>query len=251
MDWHRLLSFCLWISPRALLAVVSVLIYRRGLHRHFPVFLVYALYQVVEFIVLFALVSIPSVTGQQYAYAYGASLVLSIALRFGVIEEVVENLFRDRQFLKALPQRQLRWIKIFLAVAALLFAAYAPATGNRLMGGLYMATRGAALIQCGVVLFLLCFSRFLGLSRRDYAFGIAMGLGVLATTDLATFALRAQLSESWTPFLNTLTAGSFLVCALVWFGYLLAPERKPVLLATVSPKDLEDWNSELQQLLRP
>lgn len=251
MDWHRQPSFLLWISPHVLLAVVAMLIYRRGVHRHFPVFFVYALYQVVKFIVLLALVSIPSVTGQQYSYAYVVSIVLSIALRFGVIEEVVENLFRDHQFLKALPSRQLRWIKIVLAAAALVFAAYAPATGNRLMGGVYMASRGAAMIQCGMMLFLLCFSHFFGLSRRNYAFGIAMGLGILATADLATFALRAQLAESWTPLLNSLTAGSFLVSVLVWLGFLLAPERKPVLITSVSPKDLEDWNSELQQLLRP
>jgi hypothetical protein len=251
MDWHRLLSFCLWISPHALLAVVAVLIYRRRLYREFPVFLVYTLYELFEFIVLLTLVSIPSITGPQYKYAYVASLVLSIALRFGVIEEVVENLFRDRQFLKALPKRQLRWIKIVLASAALLFAVCAPANGDRLMGGLFMASRGVAMIQCGVLLFLLCFCRFFGLSRRNYAFGIAVGLGVLSTVDLATFALRAELAESWTPLLNTLTTGSYLVCVLVWLVYLLAPEPEPAPLSSVSVKDLEDWNSELQQLLRP
>jgi hypothetical protein len=252
MDWHRLLSFCLWVSPHALLAVVAVLIYRRRLYREFPVFLVYTLYEIVEFVVLFTLVCIPSITGRQYAYAYLATLVFSIALRFGVVEEVVENLFRDHQFLKALPNRQLRWIKIVLASAALLFAAYAPANGDRLMGGVFMASRGVAMIQCGLLLFLLCFSRFFGLSWRNYAFGIAFGLGILSTADLATFALRAELgAESWTPFLNTLTTGSYLVCVLVWLGYLPAPERKPALLPSVPAKELEDWNSELQQLLRP
>jgi hypothetical protein len=250
MDWHRLLFYCLWISPRVLLAIIAVVMYRRGLHRHFPVFLVYALYQIVEFAVLFALIKIPSVTGQQYAYAFAASLVLSIALRFGVIEEVVENLFRDHQFLKVFPKRQLRWIKVVLAAAALALALYIPATGNRLMGGLYMAGRGTSLIQCGVTLFLICFAHFFGMSRRNFAFGIAMGLGVFAAADFATLALRAQLPEAWTFFLNNLTAGSYLICVLIWSGYLLAPERKPV-LATVSAKDLENWNSELQQLLRP
>jgi hypothetical protein len=251
MDWHRLLSFCLWISPHVLLAVVAILICRRRLYREFPVFLVYTLYELVEFIVLFALVSFPSITGQQYKYVFVATLVLSIALRFGLIEEVVENLFRDHQFLKTLPKRQLRWLKIALAAAALLFAAYAPASGDRLLGGLFMASRGVAMIQSGLLLFLLCFSRFLGLSRRNYAFGIAVGLGILATADLAIFALRAELAESWTPLLNTVTAGSYLACVLVWMGYLLAPERQPALLSSVSAKDLKDWNSELQQLLRP
>ena len=99
MNWHRVLLLFLWISPHVLLGMVAFILCKRRLYREFPCFLAYVLYEIAGFILLFtlylfALHSVPGVTAKQYAYAYSATLLFDIALRFGVIDEVCEDLFR-------------------------------------------------------------------------------------------------------------------------------------------------------------
>ena len=253
MTWQRLLAFLLWISPHALLVTVAILIYRRRLYREFPVFFIYTLFETLEFVLLYAIYSIRSVTGQQYYYVFVATMIVSIALRFGVIREVSEDLFREREFLRVTSKRSLQWTTVLLASLGIACVVLTPGEqGTRLMSGLAAVSRGVAIIQCGLLLFLLCFSRLFGLSWRSYAFGIAVGLGVLSSTELTTSAIRVYLTnQAWAITLDLLTMGSYMVCALIWFGYLLAPERKPSTVLNVPGDEIGEWNRELQRWLIP
>ena len=253
MNWHKAVSLFLWVTPHVLLGVLVVILYMRRLYREFPVFFAYVLYEIAEFILLFALYSIPR-AGKQYAYAYCATLLLSIALRFGVIDEISKDLFRESQFLKVAARRSLQCVTGLLLVLGVLLGIYAPGDNSaRWYAGVFVVNRGAAMTQCGLLLSLLLFSGLLGLSWRRSAFGIALGLGVLTSVDLAMFALRAEFSsEGGAEFLDLLITGIYLVCVLIWIGYLLAPERSPASL-TVLPNgndEVETWNRELQQLLK-
>ena len=252
LNWHRLLTLFLWISPHACLGVVAVVIYKRRLYREFPCFFTYVLYEIAEFVVLFLLRVVPSVTGNQYAYAYSATLLVSIALRFGVIDEVSKDLFRDSMFLKAAARRALQCVTGLLLVMGVLLAAYAPGDNSvRLIAGIFVVNRGAAMVQCGLLLSLLLFSRFLGLSWRRPAFGIALGLGVQTSVDLAMFALRAQFTSAASiNFLNLLITGTYLICVLTWLGYLLVPEHEPASAGIISHDEVETWNKELQHFLK-
>jgi len=254
LNWHKVLSLFLLISPHVLLGVLAVILYKRRLYREFPVFFAYVLYEIAKFIPLFALYSVLGVTSKPYAYAYCATLLVSIALRFGVIDEVSKDLFRESQFLKVSARRSLQCLAGLLLAMGVVLAVYAPGSNSgRWYAGVFVVNRGAAMVQCGLLLALLLFSRFLGLSWRRPAFGIALGLGVLTSVDLAYSALRAEFtSRVGAEFLNLLVTGTYLVCVLTWIGYLLAPELKPASL-TVVPRDndeVETWNRELQQLLK-
>lgn len=251
MNWYSLLLSFLWISPHLFIVVVAILIYQRRLHRDYPIFWFYILYETLEFALLYSLYSIPKISGQQYTYAYLGTLVISIALRFGVIREVSDDLLREREFLKKTARRSLVWTKALLIVVGILCAVYAPGDdGAKLISGLAAINRGVAIVQCGLLVFLMCFSRLLGLSWRGFAFGIALGVGVLSSVDIAAFAIRAQgNSEEWTRALNLLTTGSYLICSLIWLGYILAPERKISVEANVSGDEVDNWNRELGRWL--
>ena len=252
MNWHKVLSLFLWISPHVVLGVLAVVLWRRRLYREFPVFFAYVLYEIAEFILLFALYSVLGVTSKPYAYAYCATLLLSIALRFGVIDEVSKDLFRESQFLKASARRSLQCVTGLLLVVGVLLAVYAPGDNSgRWIAGVSVVNRGAAMVQCGLLLALLLFSRFLGLSRRRSAFGIALGLAVLPSLDLAMFALRAAFtSEAAANFLDLLITGTYLVCVSIWIGYLLAPELELASPTVVAHDEVETWNREFQQFLK-
>jgi hypothetical protein len=238
------------------------------LYREFPVFLAYVLYEIAQFILLFTLYSVQGLTGRQYAYAFSATLMISIALRFGVIDEVSKDLFRESQFLKVSARRSLQCVTGLLLVIGILFAVYAPGDNSaRWYAGIFVVNRGAAMVQSGLLLSLLLFSRFLGVTWRRHAFGIALGLAVLTSTNLAIYALRAEFtSTAAANFLNLLLMGADLVSVSIWIGYLWAPE--PALLTGgpddtggshgtggppdtgVPPDEVDTWNTELGHLLR-
>lgn len=252
MNWHKVLSLSLWITPHVLLGVLAVVFCKRRLYREFPCFFAFVVYEIAEFILLFALYSVPG-AGKQYAYAFSATLLLSIALRFGVIDEVAKDLFRESQLLKVSARRLLQCVAGLLLGMGVLLAVYAPGSnGVRWHAGMSVVNRGAAMVQCGLLLALLLLSRFLGLTWRRLAFGIALGLGTLTSVDLATSALRAEFTSAVArEFLNLLLTSASFVCVLIWIGYLLAPDHEPAASPTVvSHDEVETWNTELQHLLR-
>ena len=253
MHWHKALLLFLWITPHVLLVVVAAVVYKRRLYREFPCFFAYVLCRIAVFILLFTLYSVQGVTGKLYAYAFSATLLLIIALSFGVIDEVSRDLFRESQFLKVTARRLLQCVAGLLLIMGVLLAVYAPGNNSvRWHAGISVVNRGAAMVQCGLLLALFLLSRFLGLTWRRVAFGITLGLGILTSVDLAASALRTEFtSNAAREFLNLLTTGTFLVCVSIWTGYLLAPDHEPAASPTVVPHDeVETWNTELQHLLR-
>ena len=252
LEWFRPVLLFLWISPHALLGVLAVVLCKRRLYREFPVFFAYVFYEIAEFILLFTLHTLAIVTREQYKYAYCATLLFSIVLRFGVIDEISKNLFRESHFLKMAARRALQCVTVSLLVVGALLVVYAPGSNNgRWYEGVFVVNRGAAMVQCGLLLALLLSSCFLGLSWRRPAFGIALGLAALTSADLATFALRAAFtSEAAKEILNLLMTGPYLVCVSIWIGYLLAREPKPASVAVLPHDEVETWNTEFQRLLR-
>ena len=258
VNWYKTLLLFLWIAPHVLLGVLALVLWKRRLYKKFPCFFAYVLYEISEFILLFALHSVLGIASQQYAHAYSYTLLFSIALRFGVIDEVSKDLFRESQFLKVAARRTLQCVTGLLLIMGVLLGVYAPGGNSaRWYAGVFVVNRGAAMVQCGLLLSLLFFSRFSGLSWRRLAFGITLGLGIVVSVDLAFSALRAEFtSVVGAEFLNLLTTGSFLVCVSIWIGYLLAPELDPASLtlvpqgAVIPHDEVETWNRELQHFLR-
>ncbi|MGP8141443.1 MAG: hypothetical protein ACLQBU_06185 [Terriglobales bacterium] len=250
-SWYKALSLFLWVTPGVLLGVLAVIFYKRRLYREFPWFFAYVLYEVVGFVMLFALYLAVGMAGRQYAYAFTAQLLLSVALRFGVIDEVSRDLFREFQFLKTTARRSLQVVTSVLVVIAILLAVYAPGDNSvKWHAGVTVVNRGAAMVQCGLLLSLLLFSRFVGVSWRRPAFGIALGLALLTSVDLAASALRVEFSSDVSrAILNLLGTGASLVCVSIWIRYLVAPEPEPASVTVVSRDETETWNRELRQWL--
>jgi hypothetical protein len=249
-NWHALVALFLWISPHVLLGVLAVVLYKRGLYRDFPCFFAYVLYEIAEFVLMFTLYF--RATASQYALAYYSTLTLSLILRFGVIDEVSKDLFRQSMFLKASARRSLQCVTGLLLVLGVLLAVYAPAeNGVKWIAGMSSINRGVALVQCGLLLSLLIFSRFLGLSWHRPTFGIALGLGVLTSVDLAVRAVFSEFVRGvGSAYMDVLITGTYLVCVFVWIGYSLVPEIKPESVAVLPRVEVETWNTELQHLLR-
>ncbi len=252
MHWYKFVLLYLWIAPHLLLSVVAVLLLIRRLHTNFPAFFLYAWYEIAEFVLLFGIAVTGLNKGAWYVRVFLVTLAISTALRFGVIQEIFNNVFREHGHVDALARVSLHWTTGFLLAAATLCAIFVPGEpSDSLIAGVAWIGRGVAIIQCGLVLFLLLFSRLFGLSLQSYVFGIALGFGILSSAELANSAMRTgELTESMSRVLNLLPTGGYHVAVLLWLGYLIAPARKVLRPSNVPAGEVDQWNRELERFLQ-
>ena len=251
MTLRAVLWYYLLIAPYLLLVVVCLALIRRRLYHRFPMFFAYVLSEIAQALVVIPLLLSRSTTAKAYTAVYFVGLGLTTAFRFGVIHEIFAHMFRNYAVLSRFGRPLFRWITVGLLLIGLALAAYAG--GHDLVRVTSVATvldRTANILQCGLLVGLFVFSSYLGLSWKSYLFGIALGVGVAATTDLIVSAIRSQTGYTYVVLLNYVTMATYHCSVLIWIFYLLAPERiSQYNLKTVPESDLETWNQELQRLL--
>ncbi len=103
-------------------------------------------------------------------------------------------------------------------------------------------------MQCGLVFFLLLFSEYLGISRRNLLFGIALGFGLFASVNMLVASGLSHAGVVHVSVLRWINSAAYNLSALIWLGYtLLAPARSSALAVIRSPQ----WNSALEDARVP
>src|SRR5262249_1449270 len=145
----RLLWYYLWIAPHALQVVVAVAMLRRKLQRQYPVFFVYMVFEIFQFSVLFAAVHLSSVSVVTYVWIYSVGTAVSTALRFGIIHEIIAQVFRNYSALNRFGKPLFRWGTVVLLLTASALAVYSgghdPNPGWSIM---WVLDRTASILQC-------------------------------------------------------------------------------------------------------
>jgi hypothetical protein len=250
MRWYNFVLFYLWIAPHLLLPVIGVLLLIKRLYRNFPMFFLYTWYELAEFVLLFAIRVIGNHQRTLYSHVFIVTLAISTAIRFGVLQEIFNNVFREHGRVDVLARVSLRWTTGFLLAAAIVCAIVSGPVPDGLITGVAWIARGVAIVQCGMVLFLFLFSGLFGLSLQSYVFGIALGFGILSSVELANAAIGSgQLTESMARALNLLSTGGYHVVVLIWLGYVVAPERALLRPTDVPVDELDRWNRALERFL--
>lgn len=248
VQWYKFVLFYLWIAPHVLLVIVPVLMYVRRLHRKFPLFFAYTLYEVIVFLLLFTTHWWGHGLAGMYRSLFTVTALGSTVLRFGIIQELFNSVLQGYPRLMLIASRSMLWITGILLVSAIVLAVYSPGVvTDHLLKGVALLDRSIAIIQAGMLFFLFLFSRMLGLLWRSVAFGIALGFGIYASAELIVSALRlTDLTDHAKDLLDLLPTGTYHVSVLLWLGYLLAAE-KPVNAYSGTVPELELWSSELER----
>jgi hypothetical protein len=251
MTRFNFIWYYLWAAPHALQLIIVWAMMRRRLQVQFPAFFSYIIFEILQFAVLAGISWSHLHFGDTYLRAYAAGLGLSTVFRFGVIHEVLTGLFRSYPALSRPGTLLFRGVTLLLLLIVMTMAINS--SGNSSGTFIFIVhalDRGASILQCGLLLTLFFLSRYLDLPWRSPMFGIALGVGIVASVGLVIAAIRTQLGISGRVALDFTTMATYHCCVVLWLFYLLVPERRPQLVTELPQTDLEVWNNELESLLR-
>jgi len=236
----------LWIAHPVLQAGIAAAMLRHKLQLKFKFFFAYILTQILTFAVIF-----PSHLSHNYAvyfYLYWTTNAVGVFLGFMIIHEVFLDVFRAFHTLRDLGTVLFKWAGlVMLLVAGVVSISTSSSEMTPWMQAIITAQRCVRIIQCGMVLFLLFFSRYLGVSRRQYSFGIALGFGLFATVELALIASWAG-DHLDRPMIDVINMVVYNAALLTWFGYMLA--KNPAREAS-STLQSQRWEQSLNDIHHP
>src|SRR5260370_12162248 len=215
----RILYYALWVAHPVLQTVIAIAMFRRGQHRAFKFFFAYVVTQILTFAVVFPAYRYHS---SSVFYLSWFSTAISVALGFKVIHEAFLDVFRPFHTLRDLGTVLVKWAGlVMLLVAGVVSVSTNSSDTAPWVQALLTAQRRVRVIQVGMVLFLLSFARYLGVSRRQHSFGIALGFGTFAVVELAVIAswVGEHLSNL---SMNLINMGAYNAALLIWLGYTLA-----------------------------
>src|SRR6202166_1523379 len=256
---HSLLWHYLWLAPNVLQAALAVLLWYRGLQRQFPVFVGYLIFGAIEQFTLYGMDVAPSVSAEAYWSASWVGLIVEAMLIVAVIGELSFQLLQGRPAIARIGSRLISgagavfvWLAVLAAAFSRVFHRPPPLISHAdlLMFRAYVIMQSSYLIDFGLVLALFLFASHFGLRWNHRGFGIALGFGIVWCEHLATWALIASgtLLDKRLDFLNMAT---YHACVLMWFYFLLVPEKSATTSAVSLPENnLDIWNRELERLLQ-
>ena len=243
---HAKIQLLLWIcNPVLELPLAAVMVWRK-LHRQFPIFFSYIVFQIINFAILFP---IHQYGGYDlYFYSYWIGAVITLALGFKVIHEIFLDVFRPYHTLKDLGTVLFKWAALVMLLVAVVVAAASPADQSPLAQAVATLQRCVKVIQCGLVVFLLLFSRYLGVSWRQQSFGIVLGFGTYACVQLIGNALYTG-GQMNLPLVDMLYPAAYAFAVVTWLGYSLAKVRSRE--GTSNLLTSQRWEQSLADLQRP
>jgi hypothetical protein len=214
------IDLILWFVTPVLMTAVVASMYRRGLHRQFPFFFNYAVFQVVTFAVEFSLRN-----WINYYWVYWTCSALSIIVTFAVLQEIFKDAFRPYEALRDLSVILFRWCALVVLLVAGMWA-ITSWQGNQMdnaTNAILLVDRTVRMMQCGLVFFMLLFSDYLGISKRNVLFGIAVGFGFFAAVNMLVLTAMSHHTVLSKLVLGRISAGAYTVSMLVWLAYTSLP----------------------------
>ena len=172
-----------------------------------------------------------------YFYIYWASFAVESVLALLIVYGIFRLAMAPLKGLQTLGMLVFKWAA-GISVAVALGSAFSPnTTGTKyLMAAILQLQRTQSILTLCLLLFVTFAIRPMGLSYRSRIFGVSLGLGLMATSDLVQTAWLA-----FHPAMATMhnVVSGLVICAILgtWFAYFALPEpkRRMIVLPTTSP----------------
>jgi hypothetical protein len=242
----KILCYVLWFAHPVLQTVIAICMFRRGQHRAFKFFFAYVVTQIISFCLVYYSYRYHR---QAMFYVSWISTAVSVVLGFKVIHEAFLDVFRPFHTLRDLGTVLFKWAGlVMLLVAGVVSISSNSSDTQPWVQAILTAQRCVRVIQVGMVLFLLAFARYLGVSRRQHSFGIALGFGGFALVELTLVAswVGDHLGSGAMSLINM---GAYNAALLIWLGYTLA--KSPAREGSAALLRPQRWEQSLSDIQHP
>lgn len=236
------LYLALWILQPVLQGVIAILMFRRRLHKSFPVFFAYMPVQIAIFCLGFPIYHL--FRGDRfYFYAYCILTAVDLIFNFKIIHEIFLDIFHPYAALRDLGNALFKWGALVMVLVSVVLISATPGWGDPFTRTMFVVQRSVRLVQCGLLVFLLAFCKSLEVSWKRLSFGLSVGFGLTAASDLLTNALYTGRHMSHN-IENILTSASCDLSLLVWLLFTLWNQR-PALTPVLVP---QRWDEALLEI---
>jgi hypothetical protein len=243
-----LLQKFLWLFPIGLEFVMVLALFKRGLQRGMPVFTIYLTFVCVHDLALATFFSPFSVA---YFYAYWSTELISIVLGFAVLYEIFNSILKRYASIQRLGSILFCLASIgFVGVSVLITSMDSRGQSYPLVSAILTAELAMRVVQTGLALFLFLFASALGLTWKHFAFGVAMGFGFYAASELLLVAARSHFGVTQNATYTLLKPVAFTCSVAIWATYLW--RKEPVAVVpnmNADTRNLAAWNSALSEYL--
>jgi hypothetical protein len=254
MKFGAYLWFYLWVVPHVLLVAVAIVMYLRGLHKDFPIFFFYTLYEFGQFSVLFTLYLLKAPAPAHLWIYFKADQFLragSIALRFGILQELFESPVAHSTTIRRAIAPFLNGATALLVVLALAFIG---ALDYSIFGyaGLKPLFTIEALntAQCGLLAMVFLWHGFLGLRMSSLTFGIVIGMGLVVGAEPLSRALRDIVGGQDRRTVDIIQMATFHLAVLVWLYFALVREKATAASDPTAILNGRRWAADLGRVVQ-
>jgi len=218
---------------------------RRGLLRQFKFFFGYLITQLLTFSIVFPAYIHSSASSFTF-YSYWVCNAMSVTFGFLVIHEVFVDVFRLFHTLRDLGTVLFKWAGlVMLLVAGVVAVSTNSSEVAPWMQAIITSQRCVRMVQVGMVMFLLFFANYVGVSRKQHSFGIALGFGSFACFELL-------LISSWIgshlngPTISLVNMTAYNCSLSLWLGYVAV--KRPARDLSHSLLKPQRWEQSLSDI---
>ena len=216
-------SYVSWFLGPALQITLLAFMVRRGMHREFPRFFSYILFQIGKSGVLFLTYQyFGGYRGPNYFDIYWAGNAISVLLAVAVMDEILHSLFRRYGGIQTLGSTIFRWACGLLLLISVLGAVYAnEASADRVIAAVGSFERSVRLMQVGLFLLIMLLCRVLKHCWRQPVFGVALGFGVFASIELILISVVTVFGDDVAVnVISLMKSLAYNAVTVLWIGYL-------------------------------
>jgi hypothetical protein len=215
MNWLMYLS---WVAGPALeIALLACMVHRK-LHRVFPRFFSYIIFQILKSVILFLTYRYYE---QRYFEAYWTGNAVSVILAVTVMDEILQHVFKDYGGAQNLGSVIFRWACGLLLLLAIVTAVTSQqGSADRVVAVVLAFDRSVRVMQCGLFCLLMILCRLLKNCWRQQVFGVALGFGVFASIELILVSVAMHYGGRVAVSVGLAKSVAYNAVTILWIGYL-------------------------------